>query len=166
MPTVPNSWRRFARSPVIKFPSHMPKVHISSGAIVYTREQGKFSVLVMHRQKTDSWHLPKGTQEPGEDLPATARREVREETGLEIALGPYLGKLHSVIHRDGQVIPKETHYFLAQPIGGNLIDHDREHDTVAFVAYDQAHRHLERFSLHEREGEILKMAFDKLPVEE
>lgn len=144
----------------------MPKVHISSGAVVYKGEQGKFLVLIMHRRATDSWHLPKGTQEPGEDLAATARREVREETGLEISLGPYIGKLHSEIHRNGQVIPKETHYFLARPIGGDLVDHDREHDTVAFIAYDQAQQHLERFSLHEKEGEILKIAFDKLLQEE
>lgn len=110
----------------------------------------------MHRRASNSWHLPKGTQVTGESIQATAIREVAEETGMRVRLDLYLGSLDSVIHRDGQTVPKRTHYFLASPLGGDLRHHDTEHDEVVFLPYVQALQHLEEFSLHEREGEILR----------
>ncbi len=132
-------------------------VHVSSGAVVIRIWNGEVQVLVMHRTKTDSWHLPKGTQVPGETIEATAVREVREETGMQVTLGRYLGSLESIIRRGGQTIPKVTHYFLADPTGGSSAVHDAEHDEVVFLPYQQALQHLEDFALHEREGKILRM---------
>ncbi|RJK98419.1 NUDIX domain-containing protein [Vallicoccus soli] len=37
------------------------------------------------------WSVPGGRVEPGEDDAAAVRREVREETGLEVVVGPLLG---------------------------------------------------------------------------
>ena len=55
----------------------------SAGAVLYTFIDGvRHYVLV--REKNGSYGLPKGHVEPGETLPQTALREVREETGLEI----------------------------------------------------------------------------------
>ena len=43
------------------------------------------SVLLLHRaQSSDDWVLPGGTPRPGESMAACARREVREETGLQV----------------------------------------------------------------------------------
>ena len=41
----------------------------------------------MHRPKYDDWSFPKGKQDPGEHVLATAVREVVEETGLQVHLG-------------------------------------------------------------------------------
>jgi 8-oxo-dGTP pyrophosphatase MutT (NUDIX family) len=134
--------------------------HISSGAIIYISDKRIIKFLIMYRRKSNSWHLPKGTQIAGESIKETALREVREETGLKINIEKYIGKLDSFFERDGKKIKKETNYFLAQPKGKKLLlnNHDSEHDKICFLKYKTALNHLENFSLHEKEGEILKMA--------
>lgn len=44
-------------------------------------------VLLLHRLDPDEWVLPGGRPRPGESLVSCARREVQEETGLEIVPG-------------------------------------------------------------------------------
>ncbi|MFI9626398.1 NUDIX hydrolase [Streptomyces sp. NPDC052042] len=41
-------------------------------------------ILLLQRADTGGWGLPGGFMDPGETLEETARREVTEETGLEI----------------------------------------------------------------------------------
>lgn len=53
--------------------------------------EGKAKVLVVYRASHRDFSLPKGKVDPGETLPETAVREIREETGLAITLGPPLG---------------------------------------------------------------------------
>jgi ADP-ribose pyrophosphatase YjhB (NUDIX family) len=131
--------------------------HISCGAVVYKNDNNQVMILLLERKLTNSWHLPKGTQNLGETIEQTVLREVEEETGLMVNLGEYLGKLDSVFERNGP-ISKTTHYFLATPISGDISKHDKEHDEVVFVEYKTALSRLENFSLHEEEGKILKMA--------
>jgi len=136
------------------------KKHISSGAVVYIFENGTIKFLIMHREKSNSWHLPKGTQINSESLEQTALREVKEETGLEINIGRYINKLDSIFERNGKIVQKKTHYFLAQPLEKELVidNHDSEHDEICFFDYKTALNYLQNFSLYEKEGEILKMA--------
>jgi 8-oxo-dGTP pyrophosphatase MutT (NUDIX family) len=133
-------------------------VHISSGAIVYKKDNGVVKVLLLFRNRTNSWHLPKGTQNPGETLEQTALREIKEETGVDVKLIEHIGKLDSTYDRDNVLIKKETHYFLAIPINENLNEHDGEHDLISYLDFDKALSNLESFSLFEKEGEILRKA--------
>jgi 8-oxo-dGTP diphosphatase len=132
-----------------------PKVvHISAGAVVLRPGQGRKEVLLLYRKVSDSWHLPKGTQEPGESILETALREVKEETGVEIIIERYLGSLASV-KTNG--LPKITHYYLASPSFIDFSSHDADHDEVKFVDFDEAYRLLSKKSVQEQEYEL----FDK-----
>ena len=65
----------------------MAMIH-SAGAVLYTVIDGERRYVLV-REKNGSYGLPKGHVEPGETLPQTALREVREETGITAYLHAY-----------------------------------------------------------------------------
>lgn len=112
--------------------------HVSCGAVVYRKRDRVVEVLALYRAKTDSWHLPKGTQERNESIEETASREILEETGYPVAITRYLGSLESTIERPKGMIPKLTHYFAAQlTSGAPTTESDAEHDAVRFVPIEE-----------------------------
>jgi len=65
---------------------------LAAGAVCWrVTSSGKVKILLVHRAQHRDVSLPKGKVDPGETLPQTAVREIAEETGLVIALGPPLG---------------------------------------------------------------------------
>lgn len=60
----------------------------SAGAVIFRKEGGKNFYLLLHYPsssritKKEYWGFPKGHIEKGEELEATAKREIEEETGL------------------------------------------------------------------------------------
>jgi 8-oxo-dGTP pyrophosphatase MutT (NUDIX family) len=115
----------------------------SAGGIVFTIEAGSPSLVVgLRRRDGDrrggTWTLPKGTPDPGEAIEETAIREVREETGLLVRI---LAPLPSISYRfvqAGTRIDKTVHYWLMEPIGGDLADHDHEFERVRWISFDEA----------------------------
>lgn len=86
---------------------------VAAGAVVLRRRGGTPEVLLVHRPKYDDWTLPKGKLDPGETTRAAAVREVEEETGVAIRLGPALHpQTYSV--GDGLVRPKLVHYWVGR----------------------------------------------------
>ncbi|MFA6299296.1 MAG: NUDIX domain-containing protein, partial [Nocardioides sp.] len=73
-------------------------------------------VLLVHRPKYDDWSFPKGKLDRGEHTTAAAVREVAEETGLHVRLGPPLA---SQRYSTGTRM-KTVHYWTGRPVG----DHD------------------------------------------
>lgn len=64
----------------------------AAGAICWREEKGRLLVAVIHRARYNDWGWPKGKVDPGETLPETAVREIKEETGLSVRLGVKLGE--------------------------------------------------------------------------
>ena len=90
------------------------------GVVIRGRE-----VLFVRRAfppRQGEWSLPGGRLELGESLVAAVRREVLEETGIEVVVGP-LVEAFDRVHRDeaGRV---RYHFvivdFLCRPCGGKL----------------------------------------------
>lgn len=83
---------------------------VSVGAVI-VGERGVVLVRRAHEPLKGEWSLPGGAVEVGETLADAVAREVREETGLMVRVGPLLG-LFDRIHRDGEG-RVEFHYVLA-----------------------------------------------------
>ena len=68
---------------------HVPK-HIVATSAVITNDKGEI-LLVKTYWRSDSWEIPGGQLEEGEAMEAGVRREVLEESGIEIALDGLTG---------------------------------------------------------------------------
>jgi 8-oxo-dGTP pyrophosphatase MutT (NUDIX family) len=113
----------------------------SAGGVVVSFERERPSLVVgMRRRARDAvtWTLPKGTPDPGETVEETALREVAEETGLRVRILEPLPSIEYDFVQDGTRIHKTVHYFLMQPVGGDLSRHDAEFERVRWVPFDEA----------------------------
>ena len=64
-----------------QYVGHAPLLMVGAATLVVD-ETGR--LLLLKRSDSGCWGPPGGAVEPGENLEAAARREVREETGLEL----------------------------------------------------------------------------------
>jgi bis(5'-nucleosidyl)-tetraphosphatase len=69
------------RRPDIRAPFFMPDRTLSAGVVVVRRVDDAWRVLLL--RVYNYWDCPKGLVEGDEDPLTTARREVREETGID-----------------------------------------------------------------------------------
>ncbi len=111
---------------------------LAAGAVVF--RPGR-EVLLVHRPSYDDWSFPKGKLDRGEHAAVAAVREVAEETGLHVRLGPPLDSQHYPVGARG----KTVHYWVAWPVGdddvsGYLVND--EIDEVVWVPYEKALKRL------------------------
>lgn len=117
--------------------------HVSCGVLIVKKSKTKTEILLLHRELTNSWHLPKGTYEPERDrnYRETAIRETFEETGFEVELLDDLGSLQSQYELHGEIINKTTHYYLGKPLR-QTGKPDDEHDGYQWVEASEAKKRL------------------------
>ena len=94
---------------------------VGVGAVVLAAQD---IVLVKRRFEplADEWSLPGGALELGETMTIGVAREIREETSLQVEVGPVIVVLDRIVRDDaGQV---QYHYvlvdFLCRVVGGTL----------------------------------------------
>jgi 8-oxo-dGTP diphosphatase len=114
---------------------------IAAGAVVSRKGP---QVLLIHRPKYDDWSFPKGKLDPGEHLVACAVREVAEETGLDVRLGPPLAPLDYTVG-NGTLKGKRVYYWVGRVVGDADVSGyvpNAEVDDVRWVDIDKARQQL------------------------
>ena len=112
---------------------------ISAGGVVVRDRE--CVVIVPTRRAADGRRvlaLPKGHVDPGETPEVTARREVREEAGVESTVREELGDVRYVYQREGRRIAKVVTFFLLDYAAGSVDDHDHEVEEARWMALDEA----------------------------
>jgi len=109
---------------------------VAAGGVVWRRDlDDEVEVLLVHRPRYDDWSLPKGKLEEGEALISCAYREVLEETGLSIKLGPYVGSVEYFVP-DGL---KHVAYWSASLIEDNSSFHPNDEvDRIIWLDLESA----------------------------
>ncbi len=109
---------------------------VAAGGVVWRRDlDDEVEVLLVHRPRYDDWSLPKGKLEEGEALISCAYREVLEETGLSIKLGPYVGSVEYFVP-DGL---KHVAYWSASLIEDNSSFHTNDEvDRIIWLDLESA----------------------------
>jgi 8-oxo-dGTP pyrophosphatase MutT (NUDIX family) len=128
----------------------------AAGGVVWRRGPKGLEVLLIHRPRYGDWSFPKGKAKGDDESDKdTAVREVEEEVGLRLDLGP---ELESTRYRDSKGRRKVVRYWAMElPLGEEPVAGDGV-DEVVWVAFDEAAGRL----TWNRDLAVL----DSLPVEE
>lgn len=122
-------------------------VHCVGGIVTRTApgaSAGEQLLLVRRRHPPGAgrWSLPGGRVEPGEDDPTAVAREVAEETGLRVEVGPWVGTVRRPAP-DGRIFDIRDHRAVpadpgSEPVAGDDASDVRWVDAATYAAMDAA----------------------------
>jgi len=92
----------------------------SAGGLVIRRMRGRDYLAVIRLGDGSVIALPKGHPEEGESMKDAARREVREEAGIESADPEKLGDVKYFYVRGGERVFKVVSFYLLRYAGGRI----------------------------------------------
>jgi len=119
---------------------------IPAASAVVMNNEGK--ILLHRRSDSNTWSLPGGTMEIGESISETVKREVKEETGLDIEpdyiIGIYSNPEHIVAYSDGEVRQEFSICFSCKIVRGNLKVSEESFELAFFTPQE-----IEQLNMHE-----------------
>ncbi len=125
-------------------------VEKSAGAVVFRRAPQIEYLLIL----STSWEFPKGLIDVKESEESAAKREVREETGLEVQFVPgFREEINYFYRRGGVLVKKQVIYFLGEA-AESTVKISWEHQDAAWLTFEAALAQLK----YESAREILKKA--------
>jgi ADP-ribose pyrophosphatase YjhB (NUDIX family) len=93
-------------------------------------------ILLIRRTDNNYWSIPGGGMEPGESIREAARREVKEETGIDCEIiglvGIYSNPRHVAVYDDGEVRQEFSICLVGRMLDGYLRT-SSESSEVRFV---------------------------------
>jgi ADP-ribose pyrophosphatase YjhB (NUDIX family) len=137
------------------------ELRIGSCAVIFDQKREK--VLLTKRSDNGLWCLPGGRMEPGESIEECCRREVFEETGLDIEtkrlIAIYSNRDQLVVYRDGNRAQFIVLSFEAVITGGRLGLSNETTDARYFTLEE-----LETLPMHGRHKERVQDALRDSPI--
>ncbi|GAA0611408.1 NUDIX domain-containing protein [Kribbella sandramycini] len=115
-----------------------PATVIAAGGVVWRERRGAREVLLVHRPRYDDWSLPKGKLTPHEHVLLGAHREIEEETGEQVLIGPSLGVQRYPVRKNGATVEKLVHYWSAVPTTEHGFEPNDEVDEIAWLPVGKA----------------------------
>lgn len=114
------------------------KKELSAGAMLFRRQEGKIFYLLL-QYGAGHWDFPRGLIEEGEETTETARREIKEETGIEdVNILPDFREAIKYFYKfRGETIFKRAFYFLAET-KTEKVDISSEHLDFKWLCYQDA----------------------------
>jgi 8-oxo-dGTP pyrophosphatase MutT (NUDIX family) len=125
-------------------------VEKSFGIIPLRQDQGRWFVFLVQLRRGNHWGFPKGHSETNESPEACAKRELFEETHLEVhsffSLPPFVERY--AFFREGRKVAKEVVYFLAEVKGDPILQKEEIvagkwvllDEALSFVTYPESKR--------------------------
>jgi 8-oxo-dGTP pyrophosphatase MutT (NUDIX family) len=108
---------------------------VPSVTAIVPNERGE--LLLVHKTDNNLWALPGGAMDLGEFMAETVVREVKEETGIDVAVtgvvGIYTNPNHVMAYDDGEVRQQCSICFTTRVLGGQLAT-SRETSEVEWIA--------------------------------
>ena len=127
----------------------------SAGAITFVGERGSFRYLLLRRNNGESWDFPIGKKSAEDKSPEdTARREVNEETGLDVEILKGFRYASHYSQYTWAAYEGRVFLFLARTEELNVqLGEQTEHDLFAWLSLQEA---IDRISFPSSRSALLK----------
>jgi len=120
----------------------------------------KVVVIQKHFHPEGVYRPPSGAIKPNESFEEGAKREAREETGLQIKLVKYVLRMKPTFIHDKERIPWTSHVFLARKVGGELKPQDtKEIREVKLVTIEELQNEIRARMLKSGSGGLRYRAY-------
>lgn len=108
----------------------------SCGAVVYRKFHGNTELLLIKNANGGHWSFPKGHVEPNETEEETAKREIMEETGIDVIIDNTFRQV--ITYAPKKDITKDVVYFLAKAINYDYTPQEEEISKINWVEINHA----------------------------
>ena len=111
----------------------------SAGAIIFSTNSSSDISFLLLQHNAGHWDFAKGNIEYGENESQAARREIREETGIESVhfLEGFKVRVEYYYKREGNLVHKEVVFFLARSDSQRVIL-SNEHIGYSWCDFDKS----------------------------
>ncbi len=120
-----------------RFIGHRPLILVGANVLILDDRR---RLLLQRRTDNGLWGLPGGGMEPGETLEETARREVREECGLEVGalelFGVFSGERLHYKYPNGDEVYDVNVVYVARESRGELRNDPAEGHEIHYFPLD------------------------------